>query len=1543
MAEKNDAAVRLGVDGLGEFRAAMTSAANAVKNLGSESKLADSELRKTGDTQTYVQQKTATLTRQIDAQKKAVEAAEAGLKKATEAYGANSRAAQEWQSKLNYARTGLNNLQVNLREVQNGTDRMQRSLQGGTQATRELGQVANATRFTAFQSALNGVEQKLNSVGQTARRLAQSVWQTATESAEWADTLATNASRYGIDTRTLQQWEYAARFVDVEASTIAAASNRLISAVSSNSTALSNLGVHARTATGEMRSTQDVFWDAVEALGRMTDETERDARAQEIFGRSFAELRPLIDAGRQSWEEYCEEAERAGIILSETQTQGLLSFNDSLDRMRATMSGLTHGVMAELAPGFAAISDTVTEAAQSILEWTRTAEGQQAIDNLTNSIQQLVHSMADGGLQALISGITDAITALGNAANWAAQHSDALMPLLGLAVGGRTVGNLAIGGLRIANGVKNLLGLGSGAAAAGGAASGGGLLSTLGGIFTSSAGVGALGLTAGIGSMAGLAYLAREAGTVHHASGAEIAAQRTQARLAAMGVQPGQYAITTEEAQAAYRRRQEAEAARQEEVAAQFQEAVNELVEGWRQSNQQDQASESAWRARQQEEWARNLDQDDITAAIEAARLRWSGQGSGTQEEPEQTEIQAQVQVTSDAITLSLSDGELSLHEFNGIVRYVNEQLTPAVEAARALIADRWTDVLRDMNTWPTNEELMSAKPRTERQALEFLAMTNFVQDAFDSDLDNATKLAANLWTGLVATVQSPEALNVKLGSMTGEQAYAANDETFMALTNWVEQTMGVDHDRAVVIAKQMWDDLNQTATNPGELDGDYNGSTTPSTAFTTAVREIFGEDYETAMNMVKGMWNNVTGAATGGSGNTGSTSGWRPTGGSNPNTQSTALKDDIQRLGAIRDEIQSILGTIEGEITEGVIISMHLPEAEERRLLDLLHQAEETASRIAWYQSPEATAGAGAYETVMAGLGDSEDYAEAIEYLDQMREHELQQIDTQLDQLSAEYQRLNREENQLRHQLTTEEGMTPEQIAADERWQRAHAATEAAKARKDAAVASRATDRLQVQNDYMTMLANLFGGTAAALGYTGARTTPQGQTVHVPTWEEYAANLGLRFDNGGQTVTESELYGEGGLYYSGANGQFARHREANSAWYGAEDSAGARLAEAFGSSLDNLLRAEGGEDFVYSLIDAITSGGDNAGLYDRIMQQAFGDEWVEFRTRTTARDHVDLETPNTMWHEGQGYEDPFLNELLGLLGLGSGERVTEITDVAQAVSEYNEAVRLYNEAAAEAQRQADEAAARQAEEAAASGADFDTLMRALIASGAIDPTKWNFSGGNYGPLENWAAENGYGYGAMWSEANVYEAGGGVPQGFAQGVEDNTDTAADAATNMAEAAVDAVEEALDENSPSKVTMQLGRYMVDGLALGIRENKDTAVSAAREVALAVAEAMRAALDIHSPSQVMAALGAYVGEGFALGIASTVDQVQAAVYGMAAGTMAPLAGAAAGGSTYNTSSALYVDKFYNNSGDDIAYINEQLATLQQQQARGRGKGR
>jgi predicted RNase H-like nuclease (RuvC/YqgF family) len=62
------------------FKKEMQEAAKTVKQLQTESKLADSELRKTGDTQAYVEQKTAALNKQISEQQKAVAKLEAALR-----------------------------------------------------------------------------------------------------------------------------------------------------------------------------------------------------------------------------------------------------------------------------------------------------------------------------------------------------------------------------------------------------------------------------------------------------------------------------------------------------------------------------------------------------------------------------------------------------------------------------------------------------------------------------------------------------------------------------------------------------------------------------------------------------------------------------------------------------------------------------------------------------------------------------------------------------------------------------------------------------------------------------------------------------------------------------------------------------------------------------------------------------------------------------------------------------------------------------------------------------------------------------------------------------------------------------------------------------------------------------------------------------------------------------------------------------------------------------------------------------------------------
>ena len=62
-----------------------------------------------------------------------------------------------------------------------------------------------------------------------------------------------------------------------------------------------------------MRDADDVFMDMVDALGSIENETERDALAMQIFGKSARELNPLIRAGSKALADYSKEAEELGI------------------------------------------------------------------------------------------------------------------------------------------------------------------------------------------------------------------------------------------------------------------------------------------------------------------------------------------------------------------------------------------------------------------------------------------------------------------------------------------------------------------------------------------------------------------------------------------------------------------------------------------------------------------------------------------------------------------------------------------------------------------------------------------------------------------------------------------------------------------------------------------------------------------------------------------------------------------------------------------------------------------------------------------------------------------------------------------------------------------------------------------------------------------------------------------------------------------------------------------------------------------------------
>lgn len=117
-----------------------------------------------------------------------------------------------------------------------------------------------------------------------------------------ADDLNTMAKTTGLSTKELQEFAYASDLIDVSVETLSGALKKttasMISAQSGTgkqAEAFKKLGVSITDANGNLRDNNDVFQDAIKALGQVGNETERDAIAMQLFGKSATELNPLIE------------------------------------------------------------------------------------------------------------------------------------------------------------------------------------------------------------------------------------------------------------------------------------------------------------------------------------------------------------------------------------------------------------------------------------------------------------------------------------------------------------------------------------------------------------------------------------------------------------------------------------------------------------------------------------------------------------------------------------------------------------------------------------------------------------------------------------------------------------------------------------------------------------------------------------------------------------------------------------------------------------------------------------------------------------------------------------------------------------------------------------------------------------------------------------------------------------------------------------------------------------------------------------------------
>ncbi len=255
-------------------------------------------------------------------------------------------------------------LQREIIETENRLNDLQNAANQSVAALAKVGATADK-----ISSGAQKVSDATKGISAAAGGLLGGVVASGVAAAAAADDYNTLAKQTGLSTETLQEAKYAADLIDVSYETFTGSLTKMVSKLRTNEEGFSNLGIATRDASGELLGAEEIFWNSVNALSAMENETARDIAAQELFGKSAAELAGILDDGGAAFRALGDDAKKAGLIMSQDTLDGLNEVNDQIDTLkaksRATLSVAGGKALEAMAP----VIDRVVEKVSALLEW----------------------------------------------------------------------------------------------------------------------------------------------------------------------------------------------------------------------------------------------------------------------------------------------------------------------------------------------------------------------------------------------------------------------------------------------------------------------------------------------------------------------------------------------------------------------------------------------------------------------------------------------------------------------------------------------------------------------------------------------------------------------------------------------------------------------------------------------------------------------------------------------------------------------------------------------------------------------------------------------------------------------------------------------------------------------------------------------------------------------------------------------------------------------------------------------------------------------
>lgn len=321
----------------------------------SELKLLDAQYAGTEDAAEGLRKQNDVLSDSVEKQKEKINALKNALNAAQGEFGEQSEEVQGYREQLNNAQIDLiamtKKIEANNKELEKTGETEMEGLLGGLEGVLDK---VGVEIPEGIKGMIGELDLATVAAGGIVGALAAGVGKIAEiskEAMEWADELTTKSQMIGVDTEEMQALEYAAAALGVSVETIddvikeinnkAGETDKIVGKYIGNIEALQNasederkavseataeweaLGVRIYDQNGNLRDAIEIFYDMIDAFGKVSNATQRQKQMQDLLGESARKLNPIIEVGTQRLRELEQEAYETGVVLSKETVASL--------------------------------------------------------------------------------------------------------------------------------------------------------------------------------------------------------------------------------------------------------------------------------------------------------------------------------------------------------------------------------------------------------------------------------------------------------------------------------------------------------------------------------------------------------------------------------------------------------------------------------------------------------------------------------------------------------------------------------------------------------------------------------------------------------------------------------------------------------------------------------------------------------------------------------------------------------------------------------------------------------------------------------------------------------------------------------------------------------------------------------------------------------------------------------------------------------------------------------------------------------------------